>query len=64
MEKLHKNHVTKHQNLIAEKSRMSNERELWSFDVVSKCDVTRPLPKEMDLGLAEEEWKNCFYYYN
>ena len=29
--------------------------------VVYKCDVTRPLPKKVYLGLAEGEWKSCFY---
>ena len=28
--------------------------------VVYKCDVTRPLPKKVYLGLAEGEWKSCF----
>ena len=28
--------------------------------VVYKCDVTRPLPKEVCLGLAEGEWKEPF----
>ena len=30
-------------------------------DVVYKCDVTRPLPEKVYLGLAEEEWKISFY---
>ena len=30
-------------------------------DVVYKCDVTSPLPKKVYLGLAEGEWKSCFY---
>ena len=30
-------------------------------DVVYKCDVIRPLPKKVYLGLAEGEWKGCFY---
>ena len=30
-------------------------------DVVYKCDITRPLPKKVYLGLAEGEWKSCFY---
>ena len=30
-------------------------------DVVYKCDVTRPLPKKVYLGLAEGEWKSRFY---
>ena len=29
--------------------------------VVYKCDVTRPLPKKVYLGLAEGEWKSRFY---
>ena len=30
-------------------------------DVIYKCDVTRPLPKKVYLGLAEGEWKSRFY---
>ena len=30
-------------------------------DLVYKCDVARPLPKKVYLGLAEAEWKSCFY---
>ena len=30
-------------------------------DVVYKCDVTRPLPKKVYVGLAEGEWKSCVY---
>ena len=30
-------------------------------NVVYKCDVTRPLPKKVYLGLAEGEWKSRFY---
>ena len=30
-------------------------------DVGYKCDVTRPLPKKVYLGLAEGEWKSRFY---
>ena len=30
-------------------------------NVVYKCDVTRPLSKEVYLGLAEGEWKSSFY---
>ena len=30
-------------------------------NVVCKCDVTRPLQKKVYLGLAEREWKCCFY---
>ena len=30
-------------------------------NVVYKCDVTRPLPKKVYLGLAEGEWKIRFY---
>ena len=30
-------------------------------DAVYKCDVTRSLPKKVYLGLAEREWKSCFY---
>ena len=37
------------------------ERNCQVNDVVYKCDVTRPLPKKVYLGLAEEEWKNRFY---
>ena len=29
--------------------------------VVYTCDVTRPLSKKVYLGLAEGEWKSCFY---
>ena len=29
-------------------------------DVVCKCDVTRPLPKKVYIGLADAEWKRCF----
>ena len=32
------------------------------IDVFCKCYVTRPLPKKVYLGLAEREWKNCFYH--
>ena len=28
-------------------------------DLVYKCDVARPLPKKVYLGLAEAEWKSC-----
>ena len=31
------------------------------IDVVYKCDVTRPLPKKVYLGLAKREWKSRFY---
>ena len=30
-------------------------------DVVYECEVRPPLPKKVYLGLAEGEWKNCFY---
>ena len=30
-------------------------------NVVCKCDVIRPLPNKVHLGLAEGEWKSCFY---
>ena len=30
-------------------------------DVVYKCDVTKPLPKKVYVGLAEGEWKGRFY---
>ena len=30
-------------------------------NVVYKCDVTRPLPNKVYLGLAEGEWKSRFY---
>ena len=30
-------------------------------NVIYKCDVTRPLSKKVYLGLAEGEWKSCFY---
>ena len=30
-------------------------------DVVYKCDVTRPLPKKVYLGLLEGQWKSRFY---
>ena len=30
-------------------------------DVVYKCDITRPLPKKVYLGLAEGEWKSRFF---
>ena len=30
-------------------------------DVIYKCDVTRPFPKKVYLGLTEGEWKSCFY---
>ena len=30
-------------------------------DVVYKCDVTRPLPKKVYLGLAEGEWGSRLY---
>ena len=29
--------------------------------VIYNCDVTRPLPKKVYLGLAEGEWKSRFY---
>ena len=29
--------------------------------VVYRCDVTRPLPEKVYLGLAEREWKSRFY---
>ena len=29
--------------------------------VVHKCDITRPFPKKVYLGLAEREWKSRFY---
>ena len=32
-----------------------------SNDLVYQYDVTRPLPKRVYLGLAEEEWKSRFY---
>ena len=32
-------------------------------DVVLKCDVTRPFPKKVSLGLAEREWMYRFYNY-
>ena len=30
-------------------------------DLVYKCDVTRPLPKKVYLGLEGGEWKSRFY---
>ena len=30
-------------------------------NVVYKCDETKPLPKKVNLGLAEGEWKSRFY---
>ena len=32
-------------------------------NVVYKCDVTKPLPKKVYLGLAEGKWKSRFYNY-
>ena len=29
-------------------------------DVVYKCDVTRPLPTKVYLGIVEGEWKSRF----
>ena len=48
--------MTKHQNAIAEENCQVN-------DVVYKCDLTRPLPKKVYVGLAEREWKSCFCNY-
>ena len=31
------------------------------IDAVYKCDVIRPLPKKVYLGLVEGEWKSRFY---
>ena len=55
---IHRNNVTKDQNAIAEKSRNSHVN-----DAVYKCDITRPLPKKVSLGLLEGEWKSPFYKY-
>ena len=33
-------------------------------NVVYKCDVTRPLPKKLYLGLAKGEWRSCLYNHN
>ena len=33
-------------------------------NVIYKCDVTRPLPKKVYLGLAEGEWMSRFYNHN
>ena len=31
------------------------------YNIIYKCDVARPLPKKVYLGLAEREWKSRFY---
>ena len=33
-------------------------------NVVYKCDVTRPLPKKLYLGLTKGEWRSCLYNQN
>ena len=37
------------------------DRSCQVNDIVYKRDATRPLPKKVYLGLAEGEWKSCFY---
>ena len=43
------------------KSECSKEGNCQVNNGVYKCDVTRPFPKKLYLGLAEEEWKSRFY---
>ena len=43
------------------KAKCSMEGNCQVNDVVYNCDVTRPLPKKVYLGLAEGQWKNRFY---
>ena len=43
------------------KSECSMEGNCQVNNGVYKCDVTRPFPKKLYLGLAEEEWKSRFY---
>ena len=43
------------------KGQCPTEENCLVNDVVYKCDLTRPLPKKVHLGLAEGEWKSHFY---
>ena len=53
--------MTKYQNSIAEKTQRPTEGNCQVNNIIYKCDVTRPLPKKVYLGLAEGEWKSRFY---
>ena len=53
--------MTKYQNTIAKKKQCPTEGNYQVNNVIYKCDVTRPLPKKVYLGLAEGEWKSHFY---
>ena len=43
------------------KAECPTEGDCLDNDVVYKCDIARPLPKKVYLGLAEGEWKSRFY---
>ena len=48
--------MTKYQNTIAKKTtQCPTEGNCQVNNVIYKCDVTRPLPKKVYLGLAEGE---------
>ena len=54
--------MTKESNAIAEKkAECAMEGNCQVNNVVCKSDVTRPLPRNLYLGLAEGEWKSRFY---
>ena len=50
-----------HKIFNRKKAECSTEGNCQVNNVVYKYDVTRPLPKKVYLGLAEGEWKSCFY---
>ena len=62
IKKSSQNHMTEESNAIAGKeAECAMEGNCQVNNVVYKSDVTRPLPRNLYLGLAEEEWKSRFY---
>ena len=55
--------MSKDQNAIAEKKQNVQWKGIVN-DVVYNCDVTRPFPKKVYLGLAQGERKTRFYNHN
>ena len=54
--------MTEESNAIAgKKAECAMEGNCQVNNVVYKSDVTRPLPRNLYLGLAEGEWKSRFY---
>ena len=56
-----KSHDQRQKCNCRKKAECPMKRNCQVNDVVYKCDVTRPLPRKLYLGLAELEWKSRFY---